>query len=395
MKYNFDTPIDRHNSTSFKWNGAHLFLGEKAMNALPLWVADMDFRVPREVIETLKQTADHGIFGYSIIPDSYYDSIISWMNKQYKWSIKREWIYHSPGIVTGLNCIVNAFTNEGDAIAIQPPVYYPFTNCIVNNNLRVVNNCLTLSNNLYTIDYDDLEKCLAIDNVKMLILCNPHNPVGRVWTRDELTILGHICLKYNIIVVSDEIHADLTFGDFSTTAFANISDDFARNTIICTSASKTFNLAGLQTANIIIPNNELGNIFYKYMTRLNLLRPNIFGQVATQSAYNFGEEWLLQVKNYLQDNLNFLLHYINQNITGINVIKPEGTYLVWLDCRELGMGGEELKMFMLDRAGVAFDDGYLFGPGGEGFTRMNIACTRQTLHEALRRIAQALKEKKA
>ncbi len=387
MKYNFDTPIDRLDSTSFKWNGAHLFLGEKARNALPLWVADMDFRVPREVIDALKNTADHGIFGYSITPDSYYDSVISWMGSHYKWSVKREWIYHSPGIVPGLNCIINAFTNEGDAIAIQPPVYYPFANSIANNSRRVVNNCLKLSNSRYTIDYDDLEKKFSTYNVKMFILCNPHNPVGRVWTKDELTKLGNICLKNNIIVVSDEIHADITFNGFSTTVFANISDYFAQKTIVCTSASKTFNLAGLQTANIIIPNKKLGNIFNNYMTRLNLLRPNIFGQVATQAAYNFGDEWLLQVKNYLQDNLDFLLHFVNQNIKGINVIKPEGTYLVWLDCRDLGLSGEELKMFMLDRAGVAFDDGYLFGPGGEGFTRINIACTRQTLREALRRIA--------
>jgi cystathionine beta-lyase len=393
MKYNFDTPIDRHNTTSFKWNGAHLFLGEKAKEALPMWVADMDFRVPHEVIDALRKTADHGIFGYSITPDSYYDSIISWMGIRYKWSVKREWIYHSPGIVPGLNCIVNAFTNPGDAIIIQPPVYYPFTNCIVNNDRCVVNNCLRLDNNLYTIDYDDFEKKIFLHNAKMLILCNPHNPVGRVWTIEELTTLGRICLKYNIIVVSDEIHSDLTYGGYSTTAFANISDDFAQNSIICTSASKTFNLAGLQTANIIIPNSKLGNIFNNYMTRLNLLRPNIFGQIATQAAYNFGDEWLRQLKNYLQDNLDFLIHFINENIKGINIIKPEGTYLAWLDCRALGMGGEELKMFMLDRAKVAFDDGYLFGLGGEGFTRMNIACTRQTLHEALRRIEKALKEK--
>jgi cystathionine beta-lyase len=390
MKYNFDTPVDRHNTASLKWNGAHLFLGERARDALPMWVADMDFRVPQEVIEALRRTAEHGIFGYPIVPDSYYDAVIRWMDRRYAWKIKREWMYHSPGVVPGLNCIVQAFTDKGDAIAIQSPVYYPFTNCIVNNDRRVVRNRLKLLDNQYTIDYDDLEEKLKTNNISMLILCNPHNPVGRVWTKEELIQFGQICLKYNVLVISDEIHADLTFNGFSTTAFAGISDDFAQNTIVCTSASKTFNLAGLQTANIIIPNERLGRIFDNYMEKLHLLRPNIFGQVATEVAYSCGEEWLQQLKDYLQDNLQFVIQFITNNIEGIKVIKPEGTYLVWLDCRGLGMSDKELKTFMLDRAKVALDDGYLFGPGGEGFTRMNIACTRKTLQEALGRIEQAV-----
>jgi cystathionine beta-lyase len=390
MKYNFDKPIDRHNTASYKWDGAHLFFGESAKDALPMWVADMDFGVPQEVIDALKKTAEHGILGYSIIPDSYYDAVIRWMNRRYAWRIKREWIYHSPGIVPGLNCIVQAFTDKGDSVAIQSPVYYPFTNCIVNNDRQVVRNCLKLRGGRYTMDYDDLEEKLATNNIKILILCNPHNPVGRVWTKEELIKLGQICFKHNVVVISDEVHADLTFNGFVTTAFAGISDDFAQNTIVCTAASKTFNLAGLQTSNIIIPNERLGRIFSDYMKNLHLLRPNIFGQVATEVAYNCGEEWLQQVKDYLQNNLDIMISFITNNIEEIKVIKPEGTYLVWLDCRGLGMGEKELQMFMLDKAKVALDDGYLFGPGGEKFTRMNIACTRATLEEALRRISQAV-----
>jgi cysteine-S-conjugate beta-lyase len=391
MKYDFGKPINRRNTASYKWDGAHLFLGERAKDALPMWVADMDFGVPREVIDALKKTADHGIYGYSLTPDSYYDAVIRWMDRWYDWRIKREWIHHSPGVVPGLNCLVQAFTEKGDNIAIQPPVYYPFTNCIVNNDRKVVHNCLKLRDDRYAMDYDDLEEKLAANNIKMLILCNPHNPVGRVWTKEELVKLGQICFKHNVLVVSDEIHADLTFRGFSTTAFANISDDFAQNTIVCTAASKTFNLAGLQTSNIIIPNERLGRIFSDHMKKLNLLRPNLFGQVATETAYNCGEEWLHQVKDYLQQNRDFIIRFIADNITGIKVIEPEGTYLVWLDCRGLGMEERELRIFMLDKARVALDDGYLFGPGGEKFTRMNIACTRATLQEALGRIEQAVK----
>lgn len=390
MKYNFDQPIDRLNTASSKWDGADLFLGERAKGTLPMWVADMDFAVPQPVIEALKKRVEHGIFGYPMLTDSYYDAVICWMNRRYNWSVKREWIHHSPGVVAALNYLVQAFTKEGDSITIQSPVYYPFTNCIVNNGRHVVLNCLKFENGRYTMDYEDLDKKLANNNVKMLILCNPHNPVGRVWTKTELIKLGEICLKHKVLVISDEIHADLTFKGFATTAFAGISEEFAQNTIVCTAASKTFNLAGLQTSNIIIPNEQLGQIFSNHMKKLHLLKPNIFGQVATETAYNCGEEWLEQLKNYLQQNLDYLTQFIASNIDTIKVVKPEGTYLIWLDCRGLDMEVEDLKQFMLEQAKVAFDDGYVFGPGGGGFTRMNIACPRATLHEALTRIQQAV-----
>ena len=355
-----------------------------------MWVADMDFAVPQPVIDALKKRVEHGIFGYPMLTDSYYDAVIGWMSRRYNWPVKREWIYHSPGIVPGLNYLVQAFTKEGDSIAIQSPVYYPFTLCIVNNGRQVVLNCLKYEDGRYTMDYEDLDKKFASNNVRMLILCNPHNPVGRVWTKDELIKLGEICLKYKVLVISDEIHADLTFKGFATTAFAGISEAFAQNTIVCTAASKTFNMAGLQISNIIIPNQELGQIFSNHMKKLHLMKPNIFGQIATEAAYNCGEEWLEQLKDYLQKNLDYLTQFIAGNIDKIKVIKPEATYLIWLDCNGLGMEVEALKQFMLEKAKVACDDGYIFGPGGEGFTRMNIACPRATLQEALTRIEQAV-----
>ena len=390
MKYDFDQPINRLHTASLKWDGAHVFLGEQAKGALPMWVADMDFSSPQEVIDELKKRVEHGVFGYPICTQSYYDAIIGWMKRQFDWTIKQESIHYAPGIIPALNYLVQVFTEEGDCVAIQSPVYYPFTNCIVNNNRQVVLNCLKFENGKYTMDYEDLEQKLAANRVKLLLLCSPHNPVGRVWSKEELIKLGEICLKYGVLVVSDEVHADLTLKGVSYTAFAGISEKFAQNTIVCTAASKTFNLAGLQTANIIIPNKELGIEYNNYMKKLHLLKPNIFGQMATEVAYNYGAEWLEQLKDYLQGNLEYLTSYINSNIKKIKVIQPEGTYLVWLDCRELNMAGEELKTFMLENAKIAFDDGYLFGPGGEYFTRINIGCNRETLKEALRRLERAV-----
>ncbi|MEN6411343.1 MAG: MalY/PatB family protein [Veillonellales bacterium] len=390
IKYNFDQLINRRSTASSKWDGAHLLLGEKAKDAIPMWVADMDFQVPRKVIEALKNRVEHGIFGYPILTTSYYDAVIGWMDRRYKWPIKQEWIHFSPGVVSALNFLVQAFTKENDCIAIQSPVYYPFTNCIVNNNRQVVLNCLKFENDRYTMDYKDLDEKLAASNVKMLILCNPHNPVGRVWTKDELITLGKICIKHDVLIISDEIHADLTYKGFTTTAFATISEEFSQNAIVCTAPSKTFNLAGLQTSNIIIPNSALGEIFDNHMKKLNLLKPNVFGQVAAEAAYNYGEEWLEQVKEYLQGNLEYLLHFVNEKNGKIKVIQPEGTYLIWMDCRELHLNNQFLRDFMLEKARVAMDDGYLFGPGGEGFMRMNIACSRSTLKTALKQIEQAV-----
>ncbi|MBS4214449.1 MULTISPECIES: MalY/PatB family protein [Neobacillus] len=388
MKYNFDIEINRHNTASAKWDETENLFGEK--NLLPMWVADMDFQSPAPVIEAIIKKAEHGIFGYTTRPDSYYRAIIDWMQERYNWSVQKEWICYSPGVVPALNYLVQTFTNPGDKIVIQPPVYYPFTNAIVNNNRQVVYNQLKHENGNYSMDLEDLRDRID-ENVKMLILCNPHNPSGRVWTKDELTELGKICIENNILIVSDEIHCDLVFKGKTHTVFASISEEFAEHTIVCTAPSKTFNLAGLQTSNIIIPNQKLRDEFNATMNRLSLRHTNTFGIAATESAYRFGGEWLEQVVDYIEKNLNFLSEYMENNIKEIKVIKPEASYLVWLDCRELGLDKEGLKQLMLKHGNVAFNQGYTYGPGGEGFIRMNIGCPRSILEEGLRRLEKAVK----
>ena len=390
VRYDFDVVIDRHNTASEKWDGVEGYFGEKGL--LPMWVADMDFRVPEPVTEALRKTVEHGVYGYTMRPDSYFESVIGWMKRRHGWTINEEWICHSPGVVTALSCIVQSFTEPGDKVVIQPPVYPPFSRVVLSNGRRLVHNRLTLEAGRYSMDYDDLRKNLD-SGVKLLILCSPHNPVGRVWTRDELEELGSICLERGVLVVADELHEDIVFGGHAHTPFASISDEFSRNTIVCTGPTKTFNLAGLETSNIIIPNENLRQAFLTTMARNNLMHVNSFGLVATESAYRFGEEWLEQLLEYLRRNLDFLTRYIAENIEGIRVIRPEGTYLVWLDCRELGMDQGELERFCLREAKVALNQGYTFGPGGEGFVRMNIACPRSTLLEGLRRIDQAMKRR--
>jgi cystathionine beta-lyase len=388
LKYEFDRQINRYNTASMKWDDLESIYGEK--DVLPMWVADMDFMCPPPVLEVIKNRAEHGILGYTTQPRTYFEAFMCWIRTRFNWEIKKEWIHYSPGLIPGLNYLVQAFTKPGDKIVIQPPVYHHFANVIVNNGRQVVYNQLHFDNGRYEIDFSDLGGKLRDGHVKMLILCSPHNPVGRVWNKEELTVLGNICLDNKVLVVSDEIHADLMFQGAVHTPFASICEEFAQNSIVCTAPSKTFNMAGLQTSNLIIPNPEHGEIFRAHMKTLHLLRPNMFGILATECAYKYGSEWVEQLLEYLQQNLNFLLRYFEDNIKRIRVIKPEGTYLIWLDCRELGMKPKQLEEFMLKQAKVAMDDGYIFGPGGEGFTRINIACPRSVLEEGLSRIAKAV-----
>ena len=387
MRYDFDKQISRYKTASVKWDEAEKIYGEK--DILPMWVADMDFMLPTAVIEAIKNRAEHGIFGYTARTEDYCDAVIGWMRKRFNWDVRQEWIYYSPGIVSALSFLIQTYTQPGDKVLIQTPVYYPFTEVIVNNKRQVVHNPLKFKNGRYEMDFEDLRRKMD-PSVKLLILCSPHNPVGRVWTKEELNQLGNICIANNVLVVSDEIHADLLYPGYTHTPFAAISEKFAQNCVVCTAASKTFNLAGLQTSNLIIPNKELGNMFAATMKTHHLLRANIFGAVATESAYRYGEEWLEQLLEYLHQNLIFFTNYIETNIRKIKVLKPEGTYLVWIDCTALGMKPKVLEQFMRKQAKVAIDDGYIFGLGGEGFIRINIACSRSTLEEGLRRIEKAI-----
>lgn len=387
MEYEFHKEINRINTASEKWDEVENLFGDKDL--LPMWVADMDFRAPLPVIEAIKERAGHGIFGYTARSQSYYDAVIGWMRQRHNWSIKQEWICHSPGVVPALSIIIQTFTNPGDKIIIQPPVYYPFTNVIKRNGRTIVPNPLKFEGGQYTMDYDDLEGKIDADT-KAIIISSPHNPVGRVWTRDELIRLGEICLKHNILIVSDEIHFDLIYGGNEHTPFAAISEEFAQNSIICTSPSKTFNLAGMQTSNIIIPNEEIRVKYSEALETLNLGTISTFGLVATESAYRYGEEWLDKLLQYLQQNLDYLKDYIETNIKELKVIDPEGTYLVWIDCRGLGVDAKALEKLMQKEAKVALDEGYIFGIEGEGFTRINIACPRSILEEGLKRIDKAI-----
>jgi cystathionine beta-lyase len=388
MAYDFDRTINRYQTASLKWDEADRLFGSSGI--LPMWVADMDFRVPRPVIEAIKRRAEHGIFGYTTRPASYYDAVIGWMKRRHNWEIRKEWICHSPGVVPALSMMVQAFTQPGEKILIQPPVYYPFATVVTNNGRELVYNRLIEDGGTYRMDFMDLERKLS-DGVKMLILCSPHNPVGRVWSKEELEQLGRLCLEYGVLVVSDEIHADLVYSGHRHIPFAVLSEELAQNSVICTAPSKTFNLAGLQTSNIIIPNETLRKTFTRIIDRNVLGLTNTFGVVATESAYREGDEWLDECLAYLEDNLAFLIRFVDSRIPTIKVIKPEGTYLVWLDCRSLGLEGKELKHLLRKKAKVALDDGSIFGPGGEGFVRINIACSRSVLEEGLHRIEQALK----
>lgn len=388
MKYNFDEVIDRTNYHSVKWDELETKFGVK--DALPMWVADMEFRSPKPVIEAIKEAAEHGIYGYTSRPDSYYKAIIDWIERRHNWKVKKDWIAYSPGVVPALSFIIRAFCQAGDKVVVQPPVYYPFFRVIENNGCHVVNNPLKLSNKKYFIDWEDLERKVDDPRVRLLILCSPHNPVGRVWQKEELIILGEICLKHNIIVVSDEIHADILFEGYKHTPFASISPAFAHNSITCTAPSKTFNLAGLQTSSIIIPNKKYYKIYKNILDSLALDENNVFGLVALEAAYRYGEEWLEQLLSYLNENLKFLMKYFKESIPKIKVIKPEGTYLVWLDCRQLGLSAKGLNNLMIKKAGVALDDGYWFGAEGKGFMRINIACPRSFLEEGLGRIEKAV-----
>ena len=392
--YNFDKIINRKGTNCLKYDYA-VERGKPA-DVLPLWVADMDFTVSEEITKSLHAAVDHGIYGYTQPKDAYYNVITNWMEKNHNWKTKREWIMKTPGVVFALGAAVKAFTKPGDAVLIQNPVYYPFTNISRDNDRRVIDNTLvyekrvTEGKSQYSIDYEDFERKIVQENIKLFILCNPHNPVGRVWNREELQYLGEICLRHHVIVVSDEIHNDFVYPGFEHTVFANVDPRFAEFTVTCTAPSKTFNLAGLQISNIFISNETLREAFQKEIDKTGYDEPNALGAVACEAAYRGGQEWLDQLRAYLLENLNFLRAYLQEKIPQIHLVEPEGTYLVWLDCSELGISGKELDQFIVEKAGLWLDGGAMFGPSGADFQRVNIACPRATLELALDKLKAAV-----
>lgn len=388
MRYDFDKVINRKNTDSMKWDYAEKRFGSKEV--LPMWVADMDFEAPLPVVEAVKKRAEHGIYGYTERPESCSEAIVDWAKKRHGWDVKKEWLSFCPGVVPALSMAILAFTQPGDKVIVQSPVYYPFFNVIKNNGRYIVDNQLKLENGDYVMDFEDLEK--KIDSrVKMAILCSPHNPVGRVWSREELERFGEICLKHNIIIMSDEIHSDLVFKGFKHIPIASISEELAQNTLTCIAPSKTFNIAGLSTSLLITPNKKLRSHFNNVLENLGIEMGNIFGITAMEAAYRHGGEWLDQLIDYVESNMDFLESYTKEKIPSIKFIKPQGTYLAWLDCRGLGMDQNTLKKFMAQTARVGLNDGTVFGPGGEGFMRMNLGCPKSLLEEGLKRVENALR----
>jgi cystathionine beta-lyase len=350
----------------------------------------MDFESPAPVIDALRARAAHVVYGYPVRPPGYYDSLINWMRKRQHWEIKSDWITYSPGVVPGLALAIHAYTQPGDKIIIQPPVYPPFFAVVRNNGRQLVFNPLQVADGKYRMDLENLERQIDA-RTRMLILCSPHNPVGRVWTRDELTALGDVCLRHNLLIVSDEIHCDLILRGAQHIPLASLSDAFAQNTITCVAPSKTFNIPGLYTAAAIIPNARWRAQFNTARQNWGLEGANIFGLAGFEAAYRAGEEWLDQLLAYLQGNLEFLQNYFEKFIPRIKLITPEGTYLAWLDCRGLGLDDAALKEWMRARARVAMNEGHTFGDEGRGFVRFNFGCPRATLTEAVQRIEQAAK----
>jgi len=350
----------------------------------------MDFSSPKGVIDAVVKRAEHGIYGYCLAPESYYDSIISWMKKRHSWDVAREWIINTVGVIPSINIAIQAFTQPGDKVICQTPVYYPFYNIVRNNGCHFLANSLEFVDGKYLMDFEDLKRKAADPRAKAMILCSPHNPVGRVWTKEELAEVSRICLENDVFIISDEIHCDLVYKNHRHIPLALVSEDIANNSIICISASKSFNLAGLKTSSVVIPNKRIRQKFEHRLESVLVKSPNVFGCVAAEEAYNHGEDWLEQVLGYIESNLEFLTTYIQEKIPQIKVIQPEGTYFVWLDCRGLGMEYQDLEEFMLNKVKVWFDEGSIFGEEGQGFQRIVIACPRKTLEEVLNRLERSV-----
>jgi cystathionine beta-lyase len=388
MKYNFDKIINRRNTNSIK----HDFALEKGKpeNIIPLWVADMDFQTPPEVTEALIKTAQHGIFGYTETKQDYFEALYQWFDEGFNWAIQPSWLVKNPGVVYAINLAIRALTAKGDAVLIQQPVYHPFSHSIIANQRTLINNPLKYNDGKYSIDFADFEEKIVANNVKLFLFSSPHNPVGRVWSKEELTRLGDICVRHQVLVIADEIHADFVYPGFKHTVFASLKPEFADITITCTAPSKTFNLAGLQVSNIFISNKTLKNKYVQEMIRSGCSSCNTMGLVACQAAYTYGRPWLEELIQYLSGNLSFLRTFLTENLPQIKLIEPEGTYLVWLDFNELGLREEELDYLLVHKAGLWLNPGTIFGPEGQGFQRINIACPQAILEQALTQLAKAV-----
>lgn len=408
MTFNFDIETNKKGTHSIKWEflfengrpiyGDHADPKHGSERILPLWVADMDFRCAPPIIEAIQKRAEQGVLGYCSPADSYYEAVVEWVSRRYGWQIERDWIVITPGVVPAINMLIQSLLQPGDKVLVQPPVYHPFFSAVKNNGCELVENALvyeeghfdSAQHRRYHMDFDDLAEKAADTAVKMAILCSPHNPVGRVWTEEELTRFGEICLDNDVLVVSDEIHCDLIYSGHKFTSYATISQRFAQNSIICTAPSKTFNIAGLKTSNIIIIDEALRTKFAKGILRNGLMGAHTFGVVATEAAYRHGEPWLEAVMAYIEENYRFMSDYMEEHLPQLHIVKPEGTYLVWVDCSALNLSPDARKKLLMQEAHVFLNEGKVFGVEGENFERINLACPRSILAEALERIRTAV-----
>ncbi len=385
MLYNFDQLIHRSDTSCVKYDLRKIFFGSNEV--IPMWVADMDFATPDFIRDAVLDRATHPIYGYTFRPQEYYDTIVQWFKRRHHWEIKKDWIQFTPGIVPALNLAVLAFTNPDDQIIVQPPVYFPFFSAVRHHNRQLVYNQLLHTGNCYEIDFDLLAK--QAEKASMLILCNPHNPVGRAWRREELEKLADICLKNNVLVLSDEIHGDLVLPGYQHQVFADIAPEIAEITLTGHAPSKTFNLAGLGTSSMIISNNQLRQKFKQTVEGLHIEMGNLFGIAASTAAFKHGDEWLNQLLNYVQLNIEFTIGFLAEKLPLIRVFKPEATYMIWLDFSAYNLTDEDLKRKMVFEAGLGLNPGIDFGPGGEGFMRINVACPKSLLETALQKLQQA------
>lgn len=393
-KYNFDEIIERVGTDSIKWEYTHKFVKGAPEDALPLWVADMDFQCSEPILDALYKRVDQKIFGYSYHgSDEYYNAVLGWFKRRFDWTVDKENVFYSPGVVPAIGFLINILTEEGDGVIIQRPVYYPFTEKIEKNNRRVVNNRLKYDDGQYSIDFDDLEKKLMDKTNKVLILCSPHNPIGRVWRADELEHIAMLCKKYDKWIISDEIHCDIVRKGIKHTPLEKICPEYKDRIITCTAPSKTFNLAGMQLSNIIINDKDVQTRWNNITgDRFGLQIPNPFAIVATIAAYNDSEDWLDELLDYIDSNFNYVYDFINTHMPKAKIVKSEGTYLAWIDFSPYNIDYKHMEELMFNKGKVVLDEGYIFGDEGKGFERINVACPRSILERCMVAVKNGLKE---
>lgn len=393
MKFNFNEKVDRSKNHAAKWEEMGAKFGSNDL--LPMWVADMDIKTVPEVVEAIKEKADQAIFGYVYRPASYYETAAAWCEKRFGYKIDPKTLIHSPGVVPSMNMLVKMLTKEDEKVLIQIPVYPPFAASVKTGKRTLVTNELVKDENgYYTIDFEDLEKKLSDERVTLMILCNPHNPVGRVWKKEELQKIGELCVKYNVRILADEIWRDLVLPGYTHTPIASLSREIENITITCFSPTKTFNIAGLQASFAVFPREEEWKAFDNELGEMDIKRNNPFSLVGFEAAYNHGEEWLSELLVHLDGNAQYVVDFVKERLPEIKTVKPEGTYLMWLDFNGLNITPEEITDMLIKDAKVAMNDGASFGENGKGFARMNIACPRYMVEDAMARIEKAVKNLK-